>query len=256
MSTYEPPIVSISDLKKSYDDNPVLKGVGFSIEEGDLVSVIGPSGCGKSTMLRCINGLEILDSGKISAAGTTVSREPGAPAGAEIHRTFHTLRQRVGMVFQQFNLFPHRTLLENTMIAPMLVSRVPREEAEKNGRAMLGKVGLANMEDRYPANLSGGQQQRAAIARALAMRPKVMLYDEPTSALDPELVDEVLHVMKELDAEGMTQIVVTHEMRFARDASDYIIFMEGGHIVEISDEDEIFTNPRDERTRRFLRRFL
>jgi polar amino acid transport system ATP-binding protein len=138
----------------------------------------------------------------------------------------------------------------------MLVSRMPREDAEKNGRALLAKVGLVNMEDRYPANLSGGQQQRAAIARALAMHPKVMLYDEPTSALDPELVDEVLHVMKELDAEGMTQIVVTHEMRFARDASDYIIFMEGGHIVEISDEDEIFTNPRDERTRRFLRRFL
>lgn len=256
MNTSESPIVSVTDLKKSYDENPVLQGVGFSIEEGDLVSVIGPSGCGKSTMLRCINGLEILDSGKISAAGTTVSRQPGAPAGQELARTFHTLRQRVGMVFQQFNLFPHRTLLENTMIAPMLVSRVPREDAEKTGLALLAKVGLANMEDRYPANLSGGQQQRAAIARALAMRPKVMLYDEPTSALDPELVDEVLHVMKELDAEGMTQIVVTHEMRFARDASDYIIFMEGGHIVEISDEDEIFTNPCDERTRRFLRRFL
>ena len=256
MTTSDSPIVSVSDLKKSYDENPVLKGVGFSIEEGDLVSVIGPSGCGKSTMLRCLNGLELLDSGTISAAGTTISRQAGTPAGPELARAYHILRQRVGMVFQQFNLFPHRTLLENTMIAPMLVSRVPREEAEKSGRALLGKVGLANMEDRYPANLSGGQQQRAAIARALAMRPQVMLYDEPTSALDPELVDEVLHVMKELDAEGMTQIVVTHEMRFARDASDYIIFMEGGHIVEISDEDEIFTNPQDERTRRFLRRFL
>jgi polar amino acid transport system ATP-binding protein len=252
----ETPIVSISDLRKSYEDNLVLKGVGFSIEEGDLVSVIGPYGCGKSTMLRCINGLELLDSGSISAAGITVSRELGAPAGAEIAKGFHRLRQRVGMVFQQFNLFPHRSLLENTMIAPMLVSRIPREDAAKTGRLLLGKVGLANMEDRYPVNLSGGQQQRAAIARALAMRPAVMLYDEPTSALDPELVDEVLHVMKELDAEGMTQIVVTHEMRFARDASDYIIFMEGGHIIEISDEDEIFTNPRDERTRRFLRRFL
>jgi polar amino acid transport system ATP-binding protein len=159
------------------------------------------------------------------------------------------------MVFQQFNLFPHRTLLENTMMAPIIVRGVPREDAEKTGRTLLEKVGLGTHADRYPANLSGGQQQRAAIARALAMQPKVMLYDEPTSALDPELVDEVLHVMKALDAEGMTQIVVTHEMRFARDASDYIIYMEGGHIVEISDEDEIFDNPKDERTRRFLRRF-
>lgn len=234
----------------------MLKGVGFSLEEGDLVSVIGPSGCGKSTMLRCINGLELLDSGTITAAGTTVSRQPGAPAGPEISKNFHALRQRVGMVFQQFNLFPHRTLIENTMLAPMLVRGIPREDAEKTGRALLGKVGLSAMGDRYPANLSGGQQQRAAIARALAMQPKVMLYDEPTSALDPELVDEVLHVMKELDAEGMTQIVVTHEMRFAREASDYIIFMEGGHIVEISNGDEIFTQPKDERTRRFLRRFL
>jgi polar amino acid transport system ATP-binding protein len=142
------------------------------------------------------------------------------------------------------------------MLAPMLVRGIPREEAAKTGRALLGKVGLQGMDDRYPANLSGGQQQRAAIARALAMHPKVMLYDEPTSALDPELVDEVLHVMKELDAEGMTQVVVTHEMRFARDASDYIVFMEGGHIAEISGGDEMFTNPKDERTRRFLRRFL
>lgn len=234
----------------------MLKGVGFSLGEGDLVSVIGPSGCGKSTMLRCINGLELLDSGTITAASTTVSRQPGAPAGPEISKNFHALRQRVGMVFQQFNLFPHRTLIENTMLAPMLVRGIPREDAEKTGRALLGKVGLSAMGDRYPPNLSGGQQQRAAIARALAMQPKVMLYDEPTSALDPELVDEVLHVMKELDAEGMTQIVVTHEMRFAREASDYIIFMEGGHIVEISNGDEIFTQPKDERTRRFLRRFL
>jgi polar amino acid transport system ATP-binding protein len=230
--------------------------VAFSIAEGDLVSVIGPSGCGKSTMLRCINGLEILDSGTITAAGTTVSRQPGTPAGHGIDKSFHALRQVVGMVFQQFNLFPHRTLLENTMLAPMLVRGIPREEAAKTGRALLGKVGLQGMDDRYPANLSGGQQQRAAIARALAMHPKVMLYDEPTSALDPELVDEVLHVMKELDAEGMTQVVVTHEMRFARDASDYIVFMEGGHIAEISGGDEMFTNPKDERTRRFLRRFL
>jgi polar amino acid transport system ATP-binding protein len=250
------PIVSIQDLRKSFDETPILKGVSFAIEEGDLVSIIGPSGCGKSTMLRCINGLEILDSGVIRAAGASISREPGAPLYAAFERRAHDLRQRVGMVFQQFNLFPHRTLLENTMLAPMTVLGMAREDAKKAGRALLEKVGLGEHAERYPANLSGGQQQRAAIARALAMQPKVMLYDEPTSALDPELVDEVLHVMKALDAEGMTQIVVTHEMRFARDASDYIIYMEGGHIVEISDEDEIFENPKDERTRRFLRRFI
>ncbi|MEI8293953.1 MAG: amino acid ABC transporter ATP-binding protein [bacterium] len=250
------PLVSIEDLHKSFDGTPILKGVGFAIEEGDLVSVIGPSGCGKSTMLRCINGLETLDSGVIKAAGATIARKPGAKLDARFEHNAHALRQRVGMVFQQFNLFPHRTLLENTMMAPVIVRGIPKEDAEMNGRALLEKVGLGAHIDRYPANLSGGQQQRAAIARALAMQPRVMLYDEPTSALDPELVDEVLHVMKALDAEGMTQIVVTHEMRFARDASDYIIYMEGGHIVEISDEDEIFENPKDERTRRFLRRFI
>ncbi len=250
------PLVSVVDLHKSFDDTPILKGVSFAIEEGDLVSVIGPSGCGKSTMLRCLNGLETLDSGCIKAAGASISRQPGTPLDRSFEKNAHALRQKVGMVFQQFNLFPHRTLLENTMLAPMTVRGVPREEAEKNGRRLLEKVGLGNHTDRYPANLSGGQQQRAAIARALAMQPQVMLYDEPTSALDPELVDEVLHVMKALDAEGMTQIVVTHEMRFARDASDYIIYMEGGHIIEISDEDEIFENPKDERTRRFLKRFM
>ena len=250
------PIVAVQDLHKSFDDTPILKGVSFQIEEGDLVSIIGPSGCGKSTMLRCINGLETLDAGVISAAGVTISRQPGESIRAGFEQNAHALRQRVGMVFQQFNLFPNRTLLENTMLAPMVVRGTTREDAAKNGRAQLEKVGLAGMTERYPANLSGGQQQRAAIARALAMNPKVMLYDEPTSALDPELVDEVLHVMKTLDGEGMTQIVVTHEMRFARDASDYIIYMEGGHIIEISDEDEIFQNPKDERTRRFLRRFI
>jgi len=160
------------------------------------------------------------------------------------------------MVFQSFNLFPHKTILENVMLAPMKVKSVPREEARAIAERLLEKVGLSALKERYPSAMSGGQQQRAAIARALAMQPKVMLYDEPTSALDPEMVDEVLHVMRELDGEGMTQMVVTHEMRFARDASDYVIYMEKGEIVEISDEDEIFSNPKDERTRRFLRKFL
>lgn len=251
------PLVSIKDLHKSYDEVQILKGVSLEMEEGDLVSIIGPSGCGKSTFLRCMNFLEIPDAGRISIAGVTIDcRGLDEAPPKDLEESAHALRQRVGMVFQQFNLFPHRTILENVALAPQVVRGVAREDAEKNGRVILEKVGLGSFADRYPAQMSGGQQQRAAIARALAMNPKVMLYDEPTSALDPGLVDEVLKVMKDLDAEGMTQIVVTHEMRFARDASDYIVYMEGGHIVEISDEDEIFTNPKDERTRQFLRRFI
>jgi len=251
-------LLSVQNLHKHFDESPILKGVSLDVEAGDLVSIIGPSGCGKSTFLRCLNFLEIPDAGRISLAGVTIDchgLEDAPPKDIQIRA--HELRQHVGMVFQQFNLFPHRTVLENTMLAPVVARGVPREEAAANGRRLLEKVGLgASFTGRYPAQMSGGQQQRAAIARALAMNPKVMLYDEPTSALDPELVDEVLKVMKDLDAEGMTQIVVTHEMRFARDASDYIVFMEGGHIVEISDEDDIFTNPKDERTRHFLKRFI
>jgi len=250
------PLLRIENLHKSYDELEILKGVSLIVEEGDLVSIIGPSGCGKSTFLRCMNCLETLDSGTIAIAGVTIEKKPDSPDDNSFQKKAHELRQRVGMVFQQFNLFPNRTILENTMLAPMVVRGEPRENAAAEGRRLLEKVGLGALADRYPGQMSGGQQQRAAIARALAMHPKVMLYDEPTSALDPELVDEVLQVMKALDQEGMTQIVVTHEMRFARDASDYIVYMEGGHIVEVSDEDEIFENPKDERTRRFLRRFI
>lgn len=251
------PLLSVHELHKSFDETPILKGVSLDVEQGDLVSIIGPSGCGKSTFLRCMNFLEVPDAGRISIAGVTIDcqgLEDAPPQDLKIKA--HELRQHVGMVFQQFNLFPHQTILENTMLAPMVTRGVDREAAEANGRRLLEKVGLLPLADRYPIQMSGGQQQRAAIARALAMNPKVMLYDEPTSALDPALVDEVLKVMKDLDAEGMTQIIVTHEMRFARDASDYIVFMEGGHIVEISDEDEIFQNPKDERTRQFLRKFI
>jgi polar amino acid transport system ATP-binding protein len=252
----EAPLLSVSGLHKSFDDMPILKGVSLDVEKGDLVSVIGPSGCGKSTLLRCMNFLEIPDAGRISIAGVTIDckgLEDSPPKDLEAKS--HELRQHVGMVFQQFNLFPHMTILENIMLAPHVGRSVPEEEARASGLRLLEKVGLEAFAERYPSQMSGGQQQRAAIARALAMSPQVMLYDEPTSALDPELVAEVLAVMKQLDAEGMTQIVVTHEMRFARDASDYIVFMEGGQIVEISDEDEIFENPKDERTRRFLGRF-
>ena len=250
------PLLSVRDLHKSYDETPVLRGVSLDVEEGDLVSIIGPSGCGKSTFLRCMNFLEVPNAGKITIAGVTIDclgLDEAPPK--DLNEKAHKLRQHVGMVFQQFNLFPHMTILENVMISPRVVQNVSRDESEANGRRLLEKVGLLELADRYPGQISGGQQQRAGIARALAMKPQVMLYDEPTSALDPELVGEVLQVMKDLDKEGMTQIIVTHEMRFARDASDYIVFMEGGHIVEISDEDEIFENPKDERTRKFLGRF-
>lgn len=251
------PLIAVDKLVKSYDGAPVLKGISFVIEEGDLVSIIGPSGCGKSTLLRCLNCLEILDSGRISVAGVTLERsgKDQHPDRSFYERT-HTLRTEVGMVFQSLNLFPHRTIRQNVMLAPVVVKKTPKDEAAANAEQMLDKVGLKKFIDRYPHHLSGGQQQRAAIARALAMSPKVMLYDEPTSSLDPRLVNEVLEVMRDLDREGMTQVVVTHEMRFARNASDYIIYMEHGEIVEISDEDEIFENPKDERTRRFLGQFL
>jgi polar amino acid transport system ATP-binding protein len=251
------PIITVKELRKSFGETPILKGVSIVIEEGDLVSLIGPSGCGKTTLLRCLNCLETMDAGQIEIAGVTLSRAAGAPLDDRFEALAHALRQRVGMVFQSFNLFAHRTVLENAMMAPMVVSGTPKAQAEETAVKYLNKVGLnEDFHDRYPAQLSGGQQQRAAIARALTMNPKVMLYDEPTSALDPEMVDEVLAVMKQLDAEGMTQMVVTHEIRFARDASDYIVYMEKGDIVEISDEDEIFINPKDERTRRFLKRFM
>ncbi len=249
------PIVRVEDIHKSFDKNPILKGVSFQIEEGDLVSLIGPSGCGKSTLLRCLNGLEVIDQGRVEICGVAMERKASAPPGP-LGEVAHKLRRNVGMVFQTFNLFPHKTLIQNVMLAPMVVKGVSRDEAAATAEKLLKKVGLEAQVDRYPINLSGGQQQRGAIARALAMAPKVMLYDEPTSALDPIVVDEVLDVMKELDREGMTQIVVTHEMRFARDASDYIVFMDEGEIIEISDEDEIFQSPKDPRTRQFLHRFL
>lgn len=251
------PMVLVEGVRKAFGDKPVLKGVSFQVDAGDLVSIIGPSGCGKSTLLRCLNGLETMDAGRVTVAGLTLEQDPAKPHGEEEYfQAAHRLRSEVGMVFQSFNLFPHKTILENITLAPVTVKGESRKDAEGRAEELLRKVGLEEFGDRYPEYLSGGQKQRAAIARALAMSPKVMLYDEPTSALDPELVDEVLAVMKELDREGMTQIVVTHEIRFARDASDTIIYMEQGEIVEESDEDAMFSHPKDERTRRFLRKFL
>ncbi len=252
----ERPIIHIEDLHKSFDEVEVLHGVSLDVYQGDLVSIIGPSGCGKSTLLRCINCLEILDSGKICVGDVSLSRKSKqVHPNPRFEEHAHQLRSQVGMVFQAFNLFPHKTILENVMLAPQVVKKESEAYAEERAYQVLKKVGLARYSGRYPASLSGGQQQRAAIARALAMTPRVMLYDEPTSSLDPELVQEVLQVMRDLDAEGMTQVVVTHEMSFARDASDYIVYMEGGRIVEIADEDEIFIAPKDERTQRFLKRF-
>ncbi|MCQ8241502.1 amino acid ABC transporter ATP-binding protein [Acetobacteraceae bacterium KSS12] len=243
-------MVAVRSLSKRFGDHTVLDAVSFSVAAGELVSVIGPSGCGKSTLLRCLNLLEVPDDGAIELVGHAIDRRGGGRWRRRDNAAAHRLRAQVGMVFQGFNLFAHRTVLENLLLAPRVVRR-QRPEAE--AMRLLDKVGLASMAHRYPATLSGGQQQRAAIARALAMTPRVMLYDEPTSALDPELSEEVLGVMRALDADGMTQIVVTHEMRFARAASDRVIFMESGRIIEEAPPERLFTSPADPRTRRFLR---
>ncbi|MBS4073965.1 amino acid ABC transporter ATP-binding protein [Ameyamaea chiangmaiensis] len=242
-------------IAKAYDGLEVLKGVSLAVEQGELISIIGPSGCGKSTFLRCLNFLEIPDRGSVTIKDVTIRRDGGRWRRSDEAQA-HRLRAHVGMVFQSFNLFPHRTVLDNVMLAPRKVKHVPTAQAEAEARDLLEKVGLAAMAGRYPATLSGGQQQRAAIARALAMQPDVMLYDEPTSALDPEVAEEVLAVMRALDHDGMTQIVVTHDMRFARAASDRVLYMEGGTIVEQGDPDLMFADPRDTRTRRFLRSIL
>jgi len=257
MSESSVPLIQVQGLEKSFGSVPVLRGVELAVTRGKLVSIIGRSGCGKSTLLRCLNCLEIFDCGQIEIAGVTLSR-PANPTCTEeeFQQRAHVVRGKVGMVFQSFNLFPHRTVLENVALAPRIVKGITWEAAAEKACPLLAKVGLAEFADRYPARLSGGQQQRAAIARALAMSPEVMLYDEPTSALDPELVDEVLEVMRTLNHEGMTQIVVTHELRFARDASDLVIYMEDGRLVECAPPDHMFSHPQDERTRHYLKRFL
>lgn len=250
-------IVTLRGLKKSFGTHEVLKGIDLDVEPGDLVCFIGRSGCGKSTLLRCLNGLEVLDEGSIEIAGHSLTRKSKSePLDERFHRKAQDLRQHCGMVFQDFRLFPHMNLLENVVLAQTVGRKIPRDEAVAKAEGLLGKVGLLAHKDKMPVQLSGGQSQRGAIARALALSPAVMLYDEPTSALDPELVDEVLAVMKALDQEGMTQLVVTHEMRFARDASDFVVYMEEGAIVEIAPPDVLFSSPKDDRTRQFLRKFL
>ena len=239
--------VEIIDAVKSFGTIEALRGISMTVIEGEVVLIIGPSGSGKSTLLRCINRLEHLDSGKILIDGESVT-DPNA----DIRR----IHEKVGMVFQSFNLFPHLTVLDNITLAPINVLKKSKEEAVDMAKALLEKVGLLDKEKAWPEQLSGGQQQRVAIARALAMDPKVMLFDEPTSALDPEMIKEVLDVMTNLANEGMTMLVVSHEMGFARAAANRIIFMDAGQIVEEAPPEMFFTSPREERTRRFLEHIL
>ena len=239
--------IEIHELHKYFGDNEVLKGIDFTVEEGQVVCVIGPSGSGKSTLLRCVNRLEEPTSGRILVEGVDVCDE---------ETDLDLIRSRIGMVFQSFNLFPHMTVLDNLTIAQRRVKKRSKAEAENVARANLEKVGLSEKADAFPAHLSGGQQQRAAIARALSMEPDMMLFDEPTSALDPELVGDVLDVMRQLAAEGMTMMVVTHEMGFAREVGDKLVFMDGGVIVEQGDPREVLANPQHERTQLFLSKVL
>ena len=240
-------MIRVNNLHKSFEKNEVLKGINEHIEKGEVVVVIGPSGAGKSTFLRCLNLLEVPTSGEIIFEGKNITDKK-----VDINK----IREKMGMVFQQFNLFPHKTVLDNLTIAPIKVKGVSKADAEKKAKELLDRVGLLNKADAYPSSLSGGQKQRIAIARALAMDPDVMLFDEPTSALDPEMVGEVLNVMKELAKEGMTMIVVTHEMGFAREVGDRILFMDKGNIMEEGTPEEIFSNPKNPRTIDFLSKVL
>lgn len=240
-------MIKVSNLKKSFGTNEVLKNINAEIQPQEVVVVIGPSGSGKSTFLRCLNLLESVTDGHVYIEGVDLTDK-----SVNINK----VRQNVGMVFQQFNLFPHKTVIENIVMAPVKVKKVDDEVALQKGLDLLRKVGLEDKADAYPDSLSGGQKQRVAIARALAMEPKIMLFDEPTSALDPEMVGEVLEVMKQLAKEGMTMVVVTHEMGFAREVGDRVIFMDGGYIVEENVPEELFTNPQQERTKLFLSKVL
>jgi ABC-type polar amino acid transport system ATPase subunit len=240
-------MIECKNVVKSFNNLKVLKGIDMEVVEGEVVVIIGPSGSGKSTFLRCLNYLEAPDEGIITISNSRID-----PKEASLNK----LRQDIGMVFQQFNLFPHKTVIENVAEAPVLVKKISKEEAKRKGFELLKKVGLEEKADEYPNRLSGGQKQRVAIARALAMEPKVMLFDEPTSALDPELVGEVLAVMKQLAKEGMTMVVVTHEMAFAREVADRVIFMDQGAMVEQGTPEQLFTQPQQQRTKEFLGHIL
>jgi ABC-type polar amino acid transport system, ATPase component len=248
MTSPQQPIVLARDVVKRFGDHTVLDRVSFAVDPSQVVVIIGPSGSGKSTLLRCCNALEVPEAGSITICDTVLVKD-----GVVIpDRALNALRMQVGMVFQSFNLFPHLSVLDNITVGPRTLRKVPRAEAEAAARALLEKVGLAEKADAYPGTLSGGQKQRVAIARALAMKPRVMLFDEPTSALDPELVGEVLQVMKTLAREGMTMLIVTHEMGFAREVADVVMVMDGGRIIEQGPPEQIFGAPSNPRTRSFL----
>lgn len=240
-------MIKVENLKKHFGKLEVLKGIDYEVHSKEVVCVIGPSGSGKSTFLRCINLLEEVTAGAIFIEGVQIN---------DPKTNINDIRTEVGMVFQQFNLFPHMSVIDNITMAPMQIRKISKKEAEKLALELLDKVGLREKAYSYPQQLSGGQQQRVAIARALAMKPKIMLFDEPTSALDPEMVNEVLDVMKNLAAEGMTMVVVTHEMGFAREVGDRVLFMDGGYIVEEGHPDDVFGNPQNERTKAFLGKVL
>lgn len=237
-------MITVKNLKKNFGDLTVLKGIDVTIEKGECVVVIGPSGSGKSTFLRCLNRLEEPDGGEIDIEGTNLLSP---------HTDINEMRQRIGMVFQHFNLFPHKTILENVTLAPIKLKKMPQKEAEDAALELLRRVGIEDKASVYPSTLSGGQKQRVAIARSLAMNPQVMLFDEPTSALDPEMVGEVLDVMKNLAKEGMTMVVVTHEMGFAKEVANRVLFMADGVILEEGTPEEIFEHPQHERTKAFIK---
>lgn len=240
-------MITIKDLHKSFGDHEVLKGIDLEIEKGEILVIIGPSGSGKSTILRCMNLLETPTSGDIIFEGKSL---------VDKNTKIDEVRQNIGMVFQHFNLFPHKTILENVTLAPITLKKMSKEEAEKKAETLLKRVGLYDKKDTYPAQLSGGQKQRIAIARALAMEPDMMLFDEPTSALDPEMVKEVLEVIKELAQDGMTMAIVTHEMGFAKEVADRVIFVDEGKIIEDNTPEEVFNNPTHERTKEFFAKVL
>ncbi|KKI89117.1 peptide ABC transporter ATP-binding protein [Bacillus sp. SA1-12] len=240
-------MITVQRLKKSFGSNEVLKDINVQIKPQEVVVVIGPSGSGKSTFLRCLNLLESITGGQVTLNGSDLTDKK-----TDINK----IREEVGMVFQQFNLFPHKTVLENITLAPIKVKKISAKQAKEKGMMLLKKVGLEEKAHAYPSSLSGGQKQRVAIARALAMEPKIMLFDEPTSALDPEMVGEVLEVMKQLAKEGMTMVVVTHEMGFAKEVGDRVIFMDGGYIIEENEPKQLFDQPQHERTKAFLSKVL